>query len=194
MAISLLYGPATQAEPGVPATITVAIPEQPLSQALADFARQTDLQLVYESEVVRNRSSNTAPAGLSPGKTLEHLLKGTGLKFEFLNARTVVIRKNERAVLQPTESAPVQEVIVTASILRERSDTTPVSQVVWTSDAMAVPIHWCFHSSPVARGLCGSQKYTFTSVASEKSLWLAISLPRSQVNERRTVAALADPK
>ena len=37
-------------------------------------------------------------------------------------------------------------------------------------------------------GLCGSQKYTFTSVATVNSLCLAISCPRSQVSERRRLA------
>ena len=45
-----------------------------------------------------------------------------------------------------------------------------------------------FSFEPRCQGLCGSQKYTFTSVATVKSLCLAISSPRSQVNDRRRVA------
>lgn len=40
-----------------------------------------------------------------------------------------------------------------------------------------------FSLVPRCQGLCGSQKYTLTSVAIVKSLWLAISGPRSQVKE-----------
>ena len=42
-----------------------------------------------------------------------------------------------------------------------------------------------FSFMPRCQGLCGSQKYTFTFVATVKLLCLAISNPRSQVNERR---------
>src|SRR6266404_3050359 len=45
-----------------------------------------------------------------------------------------------------------------------------------------------FSFVPRCQGLCGSQKYTCTSVATVKSLCFAISSPRSQVNERRKVA------
>jgi hypothetical protein len=45
-----------------------------------------------------------------------------------------------------------------------------------------------FSFEPRCQGLCGSQKYTFTSVATVKLLCLAISSPRSQVKERRRAA------
>src|SRR6266404_2114807 len=45
-----------------------------------------------------------------------------------------------------------------------------------------------FSFVPRCQGLCGSQKYTFTSVATVKSLCFAISSPRSHVIERRRVA------
>src|ERR1019366_8125830 len=41
-----------------------------------------------------------------------------------------------------------------------------------------------FSFVPRCQGLCGSQKYTFTFVATVKVLCLAISSPPSQVNER----------
>src|ERR1022692_1832324 len=45
-----------------------------------------------------------------------------------------------------------------------------------------------FSFVPRCQGLCGSQKYTFTSVATVNALCLAISKPRSHVSERRNVA------
>jgi len=45
-----------------------------------------------------------------------------------------------------------------------------------------------FSFVPRCLGLCGSQKYTCTSVATVKSLCFAISSPRSHVSERRRVA------
>jgi hypothetical protein len=40
-----------------------------------------------------------------------------------------------------------------------------------------------FSLVPRCQGLCGSQKYTFTLVATVNSLCLAISKPRSQVTQ-----------
>ena len=47
-----------------PAALAADIPAQPLAQALAAFARQTGLQLVYVSGVVRDQRSHAVSAGL----------------------------------------------------------------------------------------------------------------------------------
>jgi hypothetical protein len=73
------------------ATLSVAIPAQPLSAALSEFARQTGLQLLYVTQVVKAQTSKGARAGLPASDTLTELLQGTGLNFEFLNDRTVRI-------------------------------------------------------------------------------------------------------
>jgi len=73
------------------AVLTADIPAQPLAQALDLFAQQTGLHLVYVSELVRNRMSHPVDAGLSADKALARLLQGTGLKFEFLTARSIRI-------------------------------------------------------------------------------------------------------
>jgi outer membrane receptor protein involved in Fe transport len=64
---------------------------QPLSEALASFARSTGVQIIYESSLTQNLMSDGAPAGLSREETLQRLLEGTGLTYRFLNARTVSI-------------------------------------------------------------------------------------------------------
>jgi len=142
VALALICVPAAKAQPSEPPALTAAIPAQALSQSLITFAQQTGLDLVYESAVVGDLRSRAVPAGLSADRALKRLLKGTDLRFEFVNTRTVVIQKAERPGNRPSESTPAaspeQEVLVTASILRERPGTTPMSQVVWTSDAMAV--------------------------------------------------------
>ena len=70
---------------------TTSIASMPLAQALDAFARQTGLQLVYVSHAVQGIISKGAPAGLTPRATLNRLLEGTGVTFEFLNERTVRI-------------------------------------------------------------------------------------------------------
>lgn len=72
-------------------TLSAEIGPQPLAQALTAFARQTGLQIIYVSDLVKARRSNGAPAGLSPNDALTQLLEGTGLTFEWLNARTAKI-------------------------------------------------------------------------------------------------------
>ena len=67
------------------------IAPQSLAQALSEFATQTGLQLVYVSGIATSRDSKGAPRGLPAAETLQRLLAGTGLRFEFLNDRTVRI-------------------------------------------------------------------------------------------------------
>jgi iron complex outermembrane recepter protein len=67
------------------------VSSQALSAALADFAKQTGLQVVYVSNEVQYVKTLGSPRGLAPKDTLENLLRGTGLTFEYLNERTVRI-------------------------------------------------------------------------------------------------------
>jgi outer membrane receptor protein involved in Fe transport len=67
------------------------IAAQPLAQALSEFATQTGLQLIYVSEIAATQASKGAPRGLAGPDALKHLLDGTGLRFEFLNDRTIRI-------------------------------------------------------------------------------------------------------
>ena len=67
------------------------IAPQPLAQALSEFAAQTGLQLVYVSGVAATQASKGAPRGLPAAEALGHLLANTGLRFEFLNQRTIRI-------------------------------------------------------------------------------------------------------
>ena len=71
--------------------LSTAIAPQPLPAALADFARQTGLQLIYVSEIAAGIPSQGAKAGLPASAALTQLLEGTGLGFQFLNAWTVRI-------------------------------------------------------------------------------------------------------
>src|SRR6266850_7572213 len=97
----LLVAATSQAT--VATTLTADIAPQPLAQALVAFANQTGLQLVYVSELATAQQSKGARAGQSLSEALAQLLDGTGLRFEFLNARTVRIFA-VAAVLMPAPS------------------------------------------------------------------------------------------
>src|SRR5450631_1800625 len=75
----------------MPAALVADIPAQPLCDALAVFAKQTGLQLVYVSGVVDGQRSRAVRAGLMPEAALSRLLRGTGLKFEYLTPRSIRI-------------------------------------------------------------------------------------------------------
>jgi beta-barrel assembly-enhancing protease len=92
-----------------PKALVVNIPAEPLAQALEEFARQTDLQVVYVSDEIADQRTQGAEAPLEPKVALEHLLKGTGLRYEFLNSRTVHV------IVAPIKPDDVlEEIIVTA--------------------------------------------------------------------------------
>jgi iron complex outermembrane recepter protein len=69
----------------------LAIPPQPLNQALSSFARRHGLQLVYISKVADGVQTHGAPAGLPLKETLQRLLEGTGVSYRFINDNTVTI-------------------------------------------------------------------------------------------------------
>jgi len=96
----LVFSPAEASE-----ELSRDIAAQPLAQALSQFATQTDLQVVYVSGVVASQDSKGAPRGLPAAEALQRLLAGTGLRFEFLNARTVRIFE-ESSCVAPSATKP----------------------------------------------------------------------------------------
>jgi iron complex outermembrane recepter protein len=130
-------------------SLSADIAAQPLSGALAAFADQTGLQLVYVSTLVEGRTSPGVTAGLSPSAALGRLLAGTGLDFVFLNSRTVKIFAKPKVTPTPPSSAQSQrrevrssvatgpdEVVVTATKREERVNAVPVSLSVLSAEQM----------------------------------------------------------
>ena len=87
------------------AVLSADIPPQPVASALAEFARQTGLQFIYVSQLAKARASRGARAGLASTEALPALLEGTGLSFEFLNARTVRIFESTATAPAPPKGA-----------------------------------------------------------------------------------------
>jgi len=133
---------------GPVAGLTADIAPRPLSEALDAFGRQTGLQLIYVSSVADTRQSKGARAGLAAPEALAQLLDGTGLSFEFLNARTVRIfpappivpTLTTSSVVPPRRSAPhalgLEEVVVTGTRGQESLGRVPIDMAVWTEEAM----------------------------------------------------------
>jgi iron complex outermembrane recepter protein len=113
------------------------IPAQPIAKALAAFARQTGLQLVYISGLVRNQTSRAVPAGMGIDEALARMLEDTGLKFEYLTPRSIRILATTVAPPRGTptqvpEREELQEVIVTANRREENLQKVPMDIQVLT--------------------------------------------------------------
>src|SRR5687768_14469357 len=69
------------------------IPGQPLSEALAEWARQSGLQVLHRNlDTALNETVSIAVTGqLPPMEALQRLLENTGLSYELINERTVRI-------------------------------------------------------------------------------------------------------
>src|SRR5262249_43547926 len=116
----------------------------------ATFGRQTDLQLIYVATIADGQLSRAVPAGLPAPEALALLLDGTGLTFEFLNARTIRIIPAPvtvpRTIAPPAPRHPdghagsnslaLEEVLVTATRREEPVSKVPIDMVVWTQEAM----------------------------------------------------------
>jgi iron complex outermembrane receptor protein len=139
---ALAGAPATQPQAIEMPALTADIPAQPLAQALAAFARQTGLQLVYVSEVVRDQRSRAVTSGLGASNALGRLLEGTGLKFEYLTPHSVhvlaaVIGPPKQAITKIPERDALQEVIVTANRREENQQNVPMTIQVLTGATLA---------------------------------------------------------
>jgi iron complex outermembrane recepter protein len=150
--VILFFDGSSSARAQAPVALTTDIPSESLAEALAACARQSGLQIVYVSAIVHGLQSKGAPAGLAPDAALTRLLEGTGLRFEFLNARSARILAPATLPRLPPSYGPAaprsergndappgmdQEVIVTAQALRNPANRVPLSLAVWTRDEMA---------------------------------------------------------
>src|SRR3984957_6648414 len=113
---ALFNAPGALAQAVANSTLGNDLPAQPLAQALAEFASQTGLQLVYVSGVVRSQKSHAVPAGLSSQDALSRLLGGTGLRFEYLTPHSIrILAAPAPKTNAAGTTADEDEVIVTAN-------------------------------------------------------------------------------
>ncbi len=126
------------------------IEPQSLSSALASFARQSGLQLVYYSELTDRQRSPALKGDFTIDDALSRLLAGSGLAFALLDERTVVIEPGRQpddvgtvrdaaplvaTTVNPTREPPpktevrtvLEEVMVTARRREENLQQVPIS-------------------------------------------------------------------
>jgi len=73
------------------APYSITIPAERLADALNDLAQQTGLQILFSSELVARVRSPSVKGSLTADEALRKLLDGSGLRFEFVNPRTIAI-------------------------------------------------------------------------------------------------------
>ena len=139
---ALVDVPAALAQAVEHTTLSADIPAEPLAQALEGFARQTGLQLIYVSAILRDQRSHAVFAGLGADEALTRILAGTGLRFEYLTPRSMRILAAGNAPPSETAAPPLaaeelQEVIVTANRREENIQNVPMTIQVLTAGTLA---------------------------------------------------------
>jgi len=119
LSVILLHSDLAMAQISDPKPLVADIPDQSLAQALVNFTSQTGLQHVYSSEVISDQKTRGAPAGLAPTDALARLLQGTGLQYQFLNARIVLILGTAPPLLE--------EIVVTAHFVPKPPHVAPAT-------------------------------------------------------------------
>ena len=77
--------------------VSLALPAQDLDQALTAFADQAGLHLLYTTADVAGLQSPALNGRYSIAQALQSLLAGSGMSWQFSEARTVILRKAQAA-------------------------------------------------------------------------------------------------
>jgi hypothetical protein len=61
-------------------------------EALAEFVRQSGLQVLFDFDAIRHFNTHEVSGQLNPTEALSRMFEGSGLTFEFINERTIAVR------------------------------------------------------------------------------------------------------
>lgn len=127
--------------------VAVNIAPQPLSKALQELAAQTNIQIVYQSEVAANLRTNGFTGEATVGEVLDALLSGTTLTWRTVNDRTIAVEpgRDDTAgnggAAQESETIPpppemAEEIVVTAQHRKQDIRDVPVSVTVVSGETI----------------------------------------------------------
>jgi iron complex outermembrane receptor protein len=106
-------GPQQTAQLAQAGEMRFDIPPQALSTALRQFSQVTQLELSFDAALTQGLRSQGLTGTYAPEPALQQLLAGTGLRYRFASAKTVVL---ERQVAQASgaarEALPLEPVVV----------------------------------------------------------------------------------
>jgi iron complex outermembrane receptor protein len=92
-------GALAQVVPSASMNSTYTIPGGGLTSALNLFAEASGMQISYQATLAEGLTSQDVSGRMSPGEALTALLRGTGLSWRFVDARTVTIERAQRGVM-----------------------------------------------------------------------------------------------
>jgi iron complex outermembrane recepter protein len=125
-------------------TVTVDIPPQELSTALTALANQTNLQVLYASELTHGLTTKGVVGTVTPQDAVRQLLEGTGLQHTFTDGKTVTLQSAFPAgavvggaaiAAEGTNSKPVKVPEIVVKEVRERGYVTDEA-----SSATRIPV------------------------------------------------------
>ena len=113
---------------------------QALLPALNEFARQSDRQILFSTEIVESKRTGGVNGDLAPEAALKALLKGTGLTFRVTADHTILVERTRASDTPAAKPAPpsaddvasstnnvfaLEEVVVTGTALQTAKFTAP---------------------------------------------------------------------
>lgn len=101
-----------------------AIAAGPLEAALAAFARQSDHQILFATDLVAGRTTAGVSGRMTTAAALDRLLAGSGLTWTQTQPGVIVLRRATTRAEAPEAPAPaaVEDVVVTGSLLRQSGE------------------------------------------------------------------------
>jgi len=109
--VSMSIGVAAASEPQ--SVTQFDLPTQPLAESLRAVASQTNINIVFDTPLVRPFTGPPLKDKLTLDQALTRLLAGTGLTYEFLSNHTVLLKPSESLSASPPSSDAVAENAVT---------------------------------------------------------------------------------
>ncbi len=108
--------------------VHVDIQAQSLSAALAEFGRQTSLEIVFTPDSVRSLKAPRVEGDLTPDEALTRLLAGSGLTFRRGTDGAYVVTRSKASPNSTTQvGGELEEIIVTARKREESVQDVPAS-------------------------------------------------------------------
>ncbi|MGE5564975.1 MAG: TonB-dependent receptor domain-containing protein [Parcubacteria group bacterium] len=129
---------ASPAAAQVAKPVTFDIPSQPLGAALAEFARQSNVDVLFSSQLARNQQSPALQGEMPAPQALAMLLSGTGLSYRASSGGSFVIEASPdpQGGSAAGGGAEVEALIVTAQKKEEAIQDVPIAISAFTQKSL----------------------------------------------------------
>ncbi|TFH84002.1 TonB-dependent siderophore receptor [Pseudomonas kribbensis] len=109
--------------------VTLSLPSQSLDQSLTAFADQAGLRLLYTTADVEGVQAGALNGSMSVAQALQTLLAGSGMSWEFSDARTVILRRAKA----PADAMTLKPIEVSVAS-RTSTAISEIPGTVWVVD------------------------------------------------------------